>query len=84
MLYEALAAGCARIQSDRCALAVTPQTGIMLDRPNTNELLRAMTIAIDDRARLDSWRAAAQTEARNYSFANYRDNISNLLKELAD
>ena len=84
VLYEALAAGCALIQSDRCALAVTPETGIMHDRPDTNELLRAMTIAIEDRAQLDAWRAAAQTEARNYSFANYRANIDNLLKELAD
>ena len=83
VLYEALAAGCALIQSDRCALAVTQETGIMLDRPDTNELVAAMTIAIDDRARLDGWRAAAQSEARNYSFANYRDNIGNLLKELA-
>ena len=84
VLYEALAAGCALIQSDRCALAVTPETGLMLAEPNTNELLEAMRTAIDDRARLDSWRAAAQTEARKYSFANYRDNIGNLIKELAD
>jgi glycosyltransferase involved in cell wall biosynthesis len=84
VLYEALAAGCALIQSDRCALAVTPETGLMLERLDTDELLRAMTVAIEDRARLDSWRAAAQDEARNYSFAKYRDNIGALLKELAD
>jgi hypothetical protein len=41
-----------------------------------------MTTAIEDRDRLDSWRAGAQKEARNYSFAAYRDNIAKMLSEM--
>ncbi len=82
VLYEALAAGCALIQSDRCAMAVTPQTGILLDRLDSDTLHAAMMAAIEDRERLDGWRSAAQAEARNYSFARYRENIAALLSEL--
>ena len=83
VLYEALAAGCALIQSDRCAMAVTPETGLLLDQLDSESLYAAMMAAIEDRGRLDAWRAAAQTEARNYSFARYRDNIAALLNDLA-
>jgi hypothetical protein len=38
--------------------------------------------AIDDRARVDAWRAAAQAEAQRYSFAAYRANIDTLLTDL--
>ena len=82
MLYAALAAGCARIQSDRCALAVTPKTGIMLERVDTEAVEAAMRMAIADRDQLTAWRRAAQIEARNYTFARYRDNITALLSEV--
>lgn len=82
VLYEALAAGCALIQSDRCADAVTPDTGLLLPEVSTEALLAAMETAISDRDRLDHWRAHAQAEARNYSFANYRANIAALLDGL--
>lgn len=79
VLYEALAAGCALIQSDRCADAVTAETGLLLPELSTAALLEAMTTAIEDRGRLNAWRAAAQPAARSYSFARYRDNIAKLL-----
>ena len=82
VLYEALAAGCALIQSKRCALAVTDQTGVMLDRVDSNAVHDAMMVAVDDRDRLDSWRAHAQIEAGNYTFAHYRENIALLLNDL--
>lgn len=82
VLYEALAAGCALIQSDRCALAVTPETGIMLERVDTDAVEAAMRAAIADRDQLTAWRRAAQIEARNYTFARYRENIAGLLAEL--
>ena len=81
-LYEALAAGCALIQSDRCADAVTPDTGILLDRLNADSLYAAMMTAIEDRSRLNEWRANAQTRAREFSFARYRENIAQLLKDM--
>ena len=82
VLYEALASGCALIQSDRCALAVTPDTGIMLDRVDTDALEAAMHAAITDRDRLYAWRRAAPLEAQNYTFARYRDHIAALLADL--
>ncbi len=82
VLYEALAAGCGLIQSDRCAMAVTPQTGILLDRLDSDSVHAAMMTAIEDRDRLNGWRAAAQAEARNYSFARYRQNIGAFLTRL--
>lgn len=82
VLYEALAAGCGLIQSDRCAMAVTPQTGILLDRLESDAVHAAMMTAIEDRDRLNGWRAAAQAEARNYSFARYRQNIGAFLTRL--
>ncbi len=82
VLYEALAAGCALIQSDRCALAVTAETGIMLERVDTDAVEAAMRAAIADRDRLAAWRRAAQDEARNYTFARYRKNIAELLDEV--
>ncbi|MFM5916932.1 MAG: glycosyltransferase family 4 protein, partial [Novosphingobium sp.] len=82
VLYEALASGCALIQSDRCALAVTPDTGIMLGRLETDAVEAAMQTAIADRPRLEAWRRAAPIEARNYTFARYRENIAKLLADL--
>ncbi|MEQ1498204.1 MAG: glycosyltransferase family 4 protein [Novosphingobium sp.] len=81
-LYEALAAGCALIQSDRCADAVSPETGILLDRMDADCLYAAMMSAIEDRDRLDGWRAHAQIRARQFSFARYRENIAQLLKDM--
>lgn len=81
-LYEALASGCALIQSRNCAEAVTPRTGIMLDRIDTDAVHEAMMAAIDDRDRLDAWRAAAPAEAASYTFAQYRSNIAALLDRM--
>jgi len=82
VLYEALAAGCALIQSDRAALAVTPATGLLLPEPSSDALHAAMLETIDQRDRLDAWRAAAQAEAASYSFAHYREGIAALLGEI--
>lgn len=82
VLYEALAAGCALIQSRNCALAVTPDTGILLDSVSTDALHAAMMTAIDAHDRLDHWRSQAQAEARGYSFGQYRANIAQLLEDL--
>ncbi|MCA1661174.1 MAG: glycosyltransferase, partial [Novosphingobium sp.] len=82
VLYEALAAGLALIQSDRAALAVTPETGLLLAEPSTDALHAAMMTAIEDRDRLNAWRDATQAEARRHSFTRYRENIAALLSEL--
>ena len=81
-LLEALAAGMAIIQSRSAGAGVTPATGIMLDRINSDAVHTALLTAIEDRERLNGWRAAAQAEAQNYSFARYRENIAEMLSQL--
>lgn len=83
VLYEALAAGCALIQSANAARAVTPQTGILLPELSTDALLAAVMEMIDNRPRLAACRAAAQAEAQHYTFARYRESIAALLAERA-
>ncbi len=78
-LLEALAAGLAIVQTPAAGNGVTPETGLMLARPDSNLLYEALLDAIGDRARLQQWRVAAQLEARRYDFANYRKNIAALL-----
>lgn len=82
VLYEALAAGMALIQTDRAARAVTPETGIMLERPETDALTSAMERAVSDRELLVHWRSNARASARNYRFAAYRDRIADLLARM--
>lgn len=82
VLYEALASGCALIQSDRCTPAVSERTGIMLDRLDTDAVHQAMLAAIEDRDRLDHWRAHAIEEAQAFTFARYRENVARLLADL--
>lgn len=82
VLYEALAAGCGLIQSDRCALAVTDRTGILLDKLDTDSIHDAMMAVVDDRDRLDGWRQSAQAEATKYTFEKYRDGIAGVLEGL--
>ncbi|MET0250724.1 MAG: glycosyltransferase family 4 protein [Novosphingobium sp.] len=82
VLYEALAAGCALIQSDRAAVAVTPASGLLLGDLSSDVLYQAMMTAVEDRDRLNGWRAAAQASAADYTFAGYRQRIAGLLDEL--
>lgn len=82
VLNEALAAGMALIQSRNATIAVTPKTGVLLDEISSDALHAAMMTAIEERAKLNSWRAAAQARARQFSFARYRDNIAALLDSL--
>jgi glycosyltransferase involved in cell wall biosynthesis len=82
VLYEALAAGLGVIQSDRAAIAVTPDTGILLDTLSTEALVEAMRRPIVDRALLDHWRSNAQDTAAQYGFAGYRDRVAALLNRV--
>ena len=82
VLYEALAAGMALIQSRNAALAATPDTGIMMETIDTDTLHEAMLALIEDRDRLDHMRAHAQAEAEQYTFARYCNNIATMLADI--
>ncbi len=81
-LLEALAAGLAIVQTPAAGNGVTPATGLLLARPDSDLLHDALRDAIGDRARLQQWRVAAQAEARRYGFAHYRENIATLLTSM--
>lgn len=84
VLYEALAAGCGLIHSDRCAQAATSDTGLILPEVSTDALLAAMEAVIRDRSQLRHWRAHAQAEAQNYTFTRYRDGVRKVIEELGN
>ena len=81
-LIEALASGMAVIQTRAAGNGATAQTGMMLEQPDTETLYAALMAAIEDRPRIDQWRAHAQAAAARYAFSTYRANIAALLAEL--
>ncbi|MCK1434942.1 glycosyltransferase family 4 protein [Bradyrhizobium sp. 15] len=81
VLYEALACGVAVIQSKNADLAVTPETGLVLDQLTENGLYAAMMALIEDRDLLLRFQQAAPHRAEQYSFARYRSGIESILRE---
>lgn len=81
-LIEALASGMGVIQTRAAGNGASAKTGRVLGAPSTEGLHAALMEAIDSPELVDGWRAMAQSEARRYSFAAYRDNIAALLAEL--
>lgn len=82
-LLEGLASGLALIHTPQSGNGVTPQSGLLLARPDTDLLEQAMLAALADRDRLHGWRVAAQRQARGYSFARYRANLAAVLATLS-
>ena len=82
-LVEALASGMGIIQTRAAGNGATEATGLLLEEPSTEGVYDALMTAIDSRKMVERWRASAQLEAHRYTFANYRENISKLLLELA-
>lgn len=78
-LVEALAAGLGIIQTRASGNGASPECGIVLETIDTPTLRAALEQAIDDRDLVNSWRARAQSEAANYSFARYRENVKSLI-----
>ena len=81
-LLEALAAGVGIIQSANAGVGVTPETGLLLEKLSEESVYDAMMTAIEDRERVEAWRAAGPEESKRYHFSRYRENIAALLEEL--
>lgn len=82
VLIEAMASGLAVIQSTAAGLGASESSGIVLERPDADELERAMLALIDDRDLLHAMREAAMAEAAQRDFANYRDGVGRVLAGL--
>jgi len=82
VLYEALAAGMGLIQSRNAALAVTADTGDLLEDISTEALLAAMRRVIDDRELLAHWRMSAPAAAQRYDFNGYVERIGKVVASL--
>ena len=82
-LLEALASGLGIIQTRASGNGASPETGLVLDQIDTPSLHAALLRALDDRAMVNRWRAAAQIAAQGFTFAQYRQNIAALLADLA-
>jgi glycosyltransferase involved in cell wall biosynthesis len=81
-LLEGLASGMALIQTPNAGAGGTAQTGVVIDRPGTGQVLDAMMAMIDDRAGLDQWRSAAQARALDFSFARYVQGVAGVMAEV--
>jgi glycosyltransferase involved in cell wall biosynthesis len=81
-LLEGLASGLALVQTPSSGNGVTPDSGIMLERPDSELLQDALVQLISDRDRLQEWRINAQQEAKRYTFGRYRQNIVAMLDAL--
>lgn len=88
VLYEALAAGLAIIQSRACGDGVVADqsgfgaNGIVLPEVSASELLHAIQAAAIDPNRLARWQAASWHRRHTRSWAVYRARIRELMREL--
>ena len=82
VLAEALASGCAIIQSDRCAEAATADCGFVLKNLTSDELKLTMETYICDRGLLAFHRSNAALAARRFSFDEYAKGVARLISEL--
>ena len=81
-LLEALACGCAVIQTRAAGIGADPTCGLVLDRPDTPAVLAAMQRLVDEPETLAAMRAAASARAARYDFAAYTQGVTQVLAGL--
>lgn len=81
-VYEALACGRGVIQSKNMNLDAIPHAGLALEKLDEQTLYEALMQVIDRPDILNEWRANAPKLAEQFTFAHYRDSISNCLFNL--
>ena len=70
-IYEALACGCAVIQSKNSNLDAIPHAGLALERLDEDAVHAALMYVIDNRDVLQSWQQAAPPIAEGFPIAAY-------------
>lgn len=71
-IYEALACGCAIIQSKNSNLDAIPRAGLALERLDEDAVHAALMYVIDNRDVLQSWQQAAPPIAEGFTIAAYQ------------
>lgn len=81
-LLEALACGCAVIQTEAAGIGADARSGIVLERPDTELVRMAMERLVDEPDTLSAMRAAAPARAAHYGFAAYTAGVAGVLARL--
>ena len=82
VLIEAMASGLAIIQSAAAGLGASKASGIVIARPDADQVEEAMRRLIADRDLLHAMRCAAMEEAKLRDFAAYRAGVAAVLAGL--
>lgn len=82
-IYEALACGCAVIQSKNANLDAIPRAGLLLQKLDEDHLYAALMQVIENRAQLQTWQANAPKIAENFTLASYQRAIAAYLARVA-
>jgi glycosyltransferase involved in cell wall biosynthesis len=81
-IYEALACGCAIIQSKNSNLDAIPKAGLALERLDEDSVYAALMYAIDNRDVLQSWQQAAPAIAEGFTIAAYQKAVMGYLDKM--
>jgi glycosyltransferase involved in cell wall biosynthesis len=81
-IYEALACGCAIIQSKNSNLDAIPRAGMVLERLDEDSVHAALMYVIDNRDVLASWQQAAPPIAEGFTIAAYQKAVLAYLDKL--
>jgi glycosyltransferase involved in cell wall biosynthesis len=82
-LLEGLASGLAIIQSEAAGSGATERCGVVLDKPDAEELAEAMRRPIVDRDLLATWQCEARKEAERYRFTAYAKAVLAVAEEIS-
>ncbi len=81
-IYEALACGCAIIQSKNSNLDAIPKSGLALERLDEESVHAALMYVIDNRDILQAWQQAAPPIAEGFTVAAYQKAVLDYLDKI--
>lgn len=83
-IYEALACGCAVIQSKNSNMDAIPSAGLALETLDESSLYDALMYVIDNRQLLHAWQANAPKLAEGFTISSYQETISAYLSRILE
>jgi glycosyltransferase involved in cell wall biosynthesis len=83
-IYEALACGCAVIQSKNSNVDAIPRAGLALETLDESSLYDALMYVVDNRRALKSWQVDAPKLAEEFTIASYQRAASAYLNRILE